>query len=204
MLALVVGVPLALVSAVRRNRAPDVATRGVLVVALGIPPFWLGLMLVAYPALKWGWFPSGGYGSGFTGHLTHLFLPALTLSVTFLAVLVRSLRASLIEVLAAQYVSLARLKGIATWRVYVRHVLRNAVRPALTIVGLNLSFLLGASVIVESVFAIDGIGSTLVEAILKRDFLLVQGIALVFGALVLLISLLVDLGQSALDPRRTA
>jgi peptide/nickel transport system permease protein len=203
-LAILIGVPLALLSAVRRNRAPDLATRAVLVVALGLPSFWIGLLLVAYPALKWGWFPSGGYGESLADHIYHLLLPALTLSITFLAVLVRSLRASLIDVLAAQYVDLARLKGITTARVYSRHILRNALRPALTIVGLNMSFLLGASVIVESVFAIDGIGNTLIQAILQRDFLVVQGIALVFGILVLLVTLIVDVLQSMLDPRQTA
>ena len=203
-LALLLGVPLALAAAIRRDRGADFAIRGVLVVALGLPSFWLGLLLVAYPALKWGWFPSGGYGTGFAGHVSHLFLPALTLSVTFLAVLVRSLRASIIEVLGAQYVSLARLKGVSTRRVYLRHVLRNALRPALTIVGLNMSYLLGASVVVESVYAVNGIGNTLVQAIQQRDFLVVQGIALVFGGLVLLVSLLVDLAQIALDPRQRA
>ncbi len=203
-LAMLLGVPLALISAVRRNRAPDLATRGLLVVALGLPSFWIGLLLVAYPALKWGWFPSGGFGENFVDHFSHLFLPALTLSITFLAVLVRSLRASLIDVLAAQYVDLARLKGISTSRVFSRHVLRNALRPALTIVGLNMSFLLGASVIVESVFAINGIGNTLIQAILQRDFLVVQGIALVFGILVLLVTLIIDVLQSMLDPRQTA
>ncbi len=203
-LALLIGVPLALWSALRRNRWPDHLVRGLLVVLLGIPSFWLGILLVTYLALETGWFPSGGYGTGLTGHLRHLFLPAVTLAVTFLAVLVRSLRASTLEVLEADYVALARLKGIPQRRLLSRHVLRNALRPAVTIVGLNMSFLLGASVIVESVFAVDGIGSTLVQAILARDFLLVQGIALVFGVIVLLITLVVDLTQTALDPRQGA
>jgi peptide/nickel transport system permease protein len=143
----------------------------------------------------------GGAGSGFPGELWHLFLPALTLALSFLAVLVRSLRASLIDVLDADYVSLAVLKGVTRRRVYVRHVLRNALIPAVTIVGLNLSYLLGASVVVESVFSVDGIGNTLVNAVLSRDYQLVQGIALVFGVLVLMITLAVDITQAALSPR---
>lgn len=200
-LAMVLAIPLALVAALRRGRLSDQLIRGSLVVALGIPSFWLGILLVTFVALRTGWFPSGGYGEGLLGHLWHLFLPALTLAVSFLAVVVRSLRASLFEVLESDYVALARLKGISRPRLVTHHLLRNALKPALTILGLNLSYLLGTSVIVESVFAINGIGNTLVSAILARDFLVVQGIALTFGILVIVITLLVDLARLALDPR---
>ena len=200
-LAMVLAIPLALVAALRRGRLSDQLIRGSLVVALGIPSFWLGILLVTFVALRTGWFPSGGYGEGLFGHLWHLFLPALTLAVSFLAVVVRSLRASLFEVLESDYVALARLKGISRPRLITHHLLRNALKPALTILGLNLSYLLGTSVIVESVFAINGIGNTLVSAILARDFLVVQGIALTFGILVIVITLLVDLARLALDPR---
>jgi peptide/nickel transport system permease protein len=202
-LALVAGVPLALIAAGRRDRLADHLIRGTLVLLLGVPSFWLGIMLVTYAALKLGAFPSSGYGSGFVQHITHLFLPAFTLAVTFLAVLVRSLRASIIEVVNADYVNLARLKGIPRRRVYIRHVMRNALRPAITIVGLNMSFLLGASLIVESVFGVNGIGNTMVQAVSSRDLPLVEGITLVFGVVVLLITLLVDCVQLALDPRST-
>ncbi len=169
-----------------------------------MPGFWIGLLMIGFLALRLGWFPAGGSGSGFAGDLWHLFLPALTLALSFLAVLVRNLRASLIEVLEADYVSLAVLKGIPRLRVYTRHVLRNALIPAVTIVGLNLSYLLGASVVVESVFSVDGIGNTLVNAVLSRDYQLVQGLALVFGVLVLLITLTVDIIQAALQPEGRA
>ena len=202
-LAMVLAVPLSLVAALRRGRLSDHLIRGSLVVALGIPSFWLGILLVTFVALRTGWFPSGGYGEGLFGHLWHLFLPALTLAVSFLAVVVRSLRASLFEVLESDYVALARLKGISWHRLMIHHLLRNALKPALTILGLNLSYLLGTSVIVESVFAINGIGNTLVSAILARDFLVVQGIALTFGVLVIVITMLVDLARLALDPRET-
>ncbi len=201
LIAVVVGVPLAMVSAVHNERWLDHGIKGTLVVGLGLPSFWIGLLLILFFALRLGWFPVGGSGRGFFDQLWHLFLPALTLALSFLAVLVRSLRASLIEVLEADYVSLAVLKGLPRLRVYTRHVLRNALIPAVTIIGLNLSYLLGASVVVESVFSVDGIGSTLVNAVLSRDYQLVQGIALVFGVLVLLITLAVDITQAALSPR---
>jgi peptide/nickel transport system permease protein len=201
-LAILLGIPLALLSALRVGRITDHTVRWTLVLLLGVPSFWLGIILVVYPGLKWGLFPSGGYGSGFAGHLEHLFLPALVLALSFLAVLVRSLRASLLQVLATDYVSLARLKGVGTLRLYGLHILRTALRPAITIVGLNVSYLLGAAVVVESVFAINGIGGTLVSAIGGRDYPLVQGITLVFGLVVLLITLTVDLVQIRLDPRQ--
>lgn len=201
LIAIVTGVPLALISAVRKESLLDHAIRGTLVAGLGLPSFWAGLLMIGFLALRLGWFPVGGAGSGFFGELWHLFLPAFTLALSFLAVLVRSLRASLIDVLQADYVSLAVLKGISTLRVYVRHVLRNALAPAVTIVGLNLSYLLGASVVAESVFSVAGIGNTLVNAVLSRDYQLVQGLALVFGMLVLLITLAVDIIQAWLSPR---
>ncbi len=201
MIAVVLGVPLAMISATHKEGWLDHSIKGSLVVGLGLPSFWIGLLLIAFLALRLKWFPVGGAGSGFPDELWHLFLPALTLALSFLAVLVRSLRASLIDVLDADYVSLAVLKGITRRRVYVRHVLRNALIPAVTIVGLNLSYLLGASVVVESVFSVDGIGNTLVNAVLSRDYQLVQGIALVFGVLVLMITLAVDVTQAALSPR---
>ncbi len=159
------------------------------------------MMLIAYLALRLGWFPPGGVGNGVWDQLWHLFLPALTLALTFLAVLVRSLRSRLIEVMRTDYVDAVRLKGISGARLLLQHVLRSGMVPVVALVGLNVSYLLGTSVVVENVFAIDGIGQQLVTAILQRDFLVVQGIVLVFGVLVVLIGLLSELAQAALDPR---
>lgn len=204
LLALLMGVPLAIISATNVGRGPDKLTRVILMASLAVPTFWIGVLLVKYLALDAGVFPVGGSGAGFLGHVGHLFLPALALSLTFLSVLVRSLRAVLIDVLGHDYTAFARLKGIGRRQLYVRHVLRNALPPAVTILGLNMSYLLGASVVVESVFAIDGVGNTLVSAVISRDYQLVQGLALVFALLVVAITLLVDLTQAALDPRRWA
>jgi len=168
---------------------------------MALPSFWIGAILIAFLGLNQGWFPSGGSGNGFFDALWHLFLPALTLAFTFLAVLVRSLRASVSDILHADFVDAARLKGLTRRRLLSRHVLRIALMPVVTLVGLNLSYLLGASVIVENVFAVDGIGQQLVGATLQRDFLVVQGITFIYGLLVIAISLAVDLTQAALDPR---
>jgi peptide/nickel transport system permease protein len=202
-LAVILGVPLAVLSATRRGGWTDQMVRTGLVVTLGLPGFWVGVLIVNFIALRTGLFPTGGYGSGLLDHIWHLFLPALTLALGFLAVMVRSLRASLIEVLEIDYVGLARLKGISRTQLYYRHVLRNAFAPALTILGLNMSFLLGASVVVEQVYAINGLASTLLTGVLARDYQLIQGITLVFGVIVIFITLTVDVVQAALDPRRT-
>jgi peptide/nickel transport system permease protein len=200
-LACVIGIPLAVVAAYSRNRWPDHAIRGVVVISFSLPSFWVGIVLVAVFGLRLGWFPTGGTGEGLVDRLWHLFLPALTLALTFLAVLVRGLRSSLSDVVRANFVDAARLKGISGSRVLVHHVLRIALVPAVTLVGLNVSYLLGASVIVENVFAVDGIGQQLVAAVLQRDFLVVQGITITFGLLVIVIGLVVEMIQVMLDPR---
>ena len=204
LLALLMGVPLAVIAANNAGGPADKGVRLILMVSLAVPTFWIGVLFVKYLALDAGVFPVGGEGTGFFGHVGHLFLPALALSLTFLSVLVRSLRAVLIDVLGHDYTAFARLKGISRRQLYMSHILRNALPPAVTILGLNMSYLLGASVVVESVFAINGIGNTLVSAVISRDYQLVQGLALVFALLVLAITLLVDLTQALLDPRRLA
>jgi peptide/nickel transport system permease protein len=203
-LALIIGIPLATVSAYRQGGWQDQVIRAGTVATLGLPSFWVGILLVTYLGLRLNWFPSGGTGTGVVGTVDHLFLPALTLALTFLAVVVRSLRASISEILRADHVDAARLKGISRFRVFSRHVLRLASLPVVALVGLNMSYLLGTSVIVENVFALPGMGQELVSSILQRDFLVVQGITLVFGLIVIVISTAVELIQAALDPRSAA
>lgn len=200
-IALVIGVPLAVLAAQHEGSWIDHGVRGSVVVTLGLPSFWIGIMLIAFLSLRLHWFPSGGDGTGPAGLLTHLFLPALTLAFTFLSVLVRSLRASVSDILRSDFVDAARLKGVGRTALLRRHVLRIAVIPAATLIGLNLSYLLGTSVVVENVFAVNGIGQQLVAAILQRDFVVVQGIALVFGLVVIGISVAVEVIHVALDPR---
>jgi peptide/nickel transport system permease protein len=200
-IALVIGVPLAVLAAQHQGSWIDHGVRGSVVVTLGFPSFWIGTMLIAFLSLRLHWFPSGGDGTGLTGMATHLFLPALTLAFTFLAVLVRSLRASVCDILRSDFIDAARLKGIGAGALLRRHLLRIAVIPVVTLVGLNMSYLLGASVVVENVFAVNGIGQQLVAAILQRDFVVVQGIALIFGLVVLAISVIVEVIHVALDPR---
>ena len=196
-----ISVPLAMIAASRKDAARDHVVRAVPLVGLGMPPFWLGFLLITAFAVKFHLFPVSGYGAGFLGHLQAMFLPALTIALALAPVVIRSLRASMLNVLGAEYITTARSKGVPGRRLFLRHVLRNAVIPAVTVLGINIGFLIGNTVIVEVVFSIPGIGQLMINSIFERDFPVVQGVTLVFGIMVVLVNLLADLGYAALDPR---
>jgi peptide/nickel transport system permease protein len=130
-----------------------------------------------------------------------MFLPSLTVALALTPVVIRSLRASMLNVLGADYVVTARSKGVPPHRLYQRHVLRNAVIPAVTVLAINIGFLVGATVIIEQIFAIPGIGQLMINSIFQRDFPVVQGVTLVFAIMVVLVNLLADMSYAALDPR---
>jgi peptide/nickel transport system permease protein len=200
-LAVLISVPLATIAASRKDGVRDHMVRAVPLLGLGMPPFWLGFLLIYGLAISLRLFPVSGYGSGFTGHLRSMFLPSLTVAVTLAPVVIRSLRASMLNVLGAEYITTARSKGVPGNRLFLRHVLRNAVIPAVTVLGINIGFLIGATVIIENIFAIPGIGQLMINSIFQRDFPVVQGVTLVFGVLVVLVNLLADMAYAALDPR---
>jgi peptide/nickel transport system permease protein len=200
-LAVAISVPLAMLAATRKNGLRDHVVRAVPLLGLGMPAFWLGLILQTVLAVKLRLFPVTGYGAGITGHLQSMFLPSLTVAVALCPVLIRSLRASMLNVLGAEFVTTARAKGVPGPRLFVRHVLRNAVIPAVTVLGINVGFLIGGTLIVEQVFAIPGIGSLMIQSIFQRDFPVVQAVALVFGIMVVLVNLLTDVAYASLDPR---
>ncbi len=200
-LAVVISVPLAMIAATRKDAVRDQVVRAVPLLGLGMPPFWVGILLVYALAIKVHAFPVSGYGSGIGGHLHAMFLPALTVAIALAPVVIRSLRASMLNVLGAEYITTARSKGVPSSRLFLRHVLRNAVIPAVTVLGINIGYLIGGTVIIESIFAIPGIGQLMINSIFQRDFPVVQGVTLVFGVLVVLVNLLADLSYAALDPR---
>jgi peptide/nickel transport system permease protein len=200
-LAIVISVPLAMIAASKRNGLRDQVVRAVPLFGLGMPPFWVGFLLIDAFAVHWRIFPVSGYGTGFGGHLVSLFLPSLTVAIALSPVVIRSLRASMLSVLGADYITTARSKGVPGSRLFVRHVLRNAVIPAITVLGINIGFLIGGTVIIENVFAIPGVGQLMINSIFQRDFPVVQGVTLVFAVLVVLINLLTDVGYALLDPR---
>ncbi|HEX3975993.1 MAG TPA: ABC transporter permease [Solirubrobacteraceae bacterium] len=199
--ALVVGVPLAIVAALRPNRLLDNVLRLGTTFVFAMPAFWLGLMLALIFGLELRWFPVSGYQGGVGGLLKTLTLPALTLGLPLATIVVRTLRSSLLEVLDSDYIDAARSRGLREVRIVTRHALRNAVMNTLTILSVNVGFLIGLSLVVEQVFQIPGLGSLLFNAVEKRDYQLVQTLALLAGTAVVLASLLADVTQAVLDPR---
>lgn len=200
-LGVLMAVPLAVLAAVRRNTWIDAVIRGVFQLGLSLPVFYVALQLLTLLGARLRWFPIGGYGENFGDHLYHLFLPAFTLGLNLAAILVRTLRASVIEVLTAEYVEFARAKGMSARVILGRHVLRNALISTVTLLGLNIGALIGGAVITETVFAIPGVGRLMVDAIFGRDYPVIQGLTLTFAILVSLVFLATDLIHARLDPR---
>lgn len=201
LLAIVFTVPPAILAARRKDRPLDHLIRGTFLVGLAIPSFWLGIIFILIFSLKLRLFPVSGYGATWPDRFHHLFLPSFTVALALAAILIRSLRSGLLEVLRSDYVRTARAKGLAEGAVMRRHVLRNAVLSTITVLGVNLTFLIGGTVVIETVFSLPGVGAMLVTAIYQRDYPVVQGITLIFAVLIILINLLVDLAYVALDPR---
>jgi peptide/nickel transport system permease protein len=201
LLSALIGVPLAIAAALRPHGWTDNAIRVGTTVGFAMPAFWLGLMLALIFGLDLGWFPVSGYSGGIGGLLRTLTLPALALGLALAAVVVRTLRSSLLEVLQSEYIEAARSRGLRELRVVGKHALRNSVMNTLTILTVNVGFLIGGTVVIEAVFQIPGLGSLLVEAVEKRDYQLVQALVLLAGAAVVLASLAADLVQAFLDPR---
>ncbi|MFP5475201.1 MAG: ABC transporter permease, partial [Gammaproteobacteria bacterium] len=174
------------------------------------PDFWLGQLLILAFAIGLGWLPSQGYNpvrgvapgwEGFVQHLRYLLLPALALSMRYLTLITRITRASMLEVMNADYILAARARGSAEWQVVLGHALRNAAAPVLTVIGYNLGFVLAGSALIEAVFAWPGIGRLLYESIAKRDYPVMLAILLMVSVTVVLANLLTDILHRLLDPR---
>jgi peptide/nickel transport system permease protein len=200
-LTLLIAVPMALWAASKPGALRDKLVRMISVAGLGVPSFWLGLVLIEYVAVEGGLLPAGGFGEGIGGHLESLFLPALTISAAFVTLVVRSLRAEILRVAETDYVVTARAKGISETRIRLRHVLRNALAPSVTIIAINIGFLFSGSLVVERVFSLGGVGDLMLTAISSRDFPVVQAVTLILALLVVLVNILGDLVQALLDPR---
>ncbi len=201
LIGILLALPLGILSARWRNRLPDHLVRLVTLVTFAMPPFWLGLILVRKFSLDLGWFPVSGYGTGFLGHVHALTLPSLTIGLFLASMLIRSLRASLIDIFSTEYIEAARARGASEVRVVLKHSLRNALISTITVLAVNLGFLIGGAVIVEKVFDVPGMGQLLVDSIFTRDFPVIQGLTLVFGVLVVSLNLISDLAYAAIDPR---
>ena len=201
LLAAVISLPIGFVSGLRRGGFLDQSARVFFTLSFAMPGFWLGIILILLFSVRVHWFPISGYGAGIGGHLYYLFLPALTIALGFSTVLVRSLRTATITTLQAEFIDTARMKGIRWSQVLRRHVFRNAVLAVVAVYGVNLAYLISTTVLVENVFSLPGLGTLLVNSVSSRDYPVVQGVTLLFALLIVLINLLADVTQAALDPR---
>ena len=199
--ALLVAVPLAILSARRRDRWPDHLVRLFTTTTFAMPSFWLGLLLTLIVGVKLGWLPTSGYGDTTLDHFKSLTLPAITVGLSAVAPLLRALRTSLIDNLDADYTEATRARGLSERRVLLKHVLRNSVVSTVTLISLSIAALLSGTVVVENVFSIPGLGSLLVTSVTARDFPIVQTLTLLFGFTAVFVSLATDLLYALIDPR---
>lgn len=204
LLTVCIAVPLGTVAAYKQGSWLDRGIMGFSVMGFSLPVFVIGYALIYIFSIKLGWLPVQGYqriGDGFGGWLLRLVLPSLALSVVFVAFIARMTRTSVLEVLGEDYVRTARAKGQTESRVLMRHALRNAAVPIVTVIGLSFAILIGGVVVTESVFTIPGLGLLTVEAVLARDFPTIQAVILLFSFIYVLINLAIDVSYTLLDPR---
>jgi ABC-type dipeptide/oligopeptide/nickel transport system permease component len=197
--AVLLGVPLGLIAAARHGSGLDTAAMTVALLGVSVPSFWLGLLLIIVFGVQLGWLPVSGYGGP-----RHLLMPAFVLGGFYAAQISRLTRTSLLEVLAQDFVRTARAKGLALRVVLLKHVLRNAALPVLTVLGVDFGRMLGGAVVVETIFAWPGMGRLAVQAVLGRDFPVVQGAAIMGAAVFLAVNLVIDLLYGWVDPRLRA
>jgi peptide/nickel transport system permease protein len=194
-------VALSVFAARRQGKLADQTVRLIGVLGLAIPVFWLALVLLRFFGVTLGWFPVAGFGETPTEHLHHLFLPALSTAFWVVPILMRNLRAALLDEMGRDYVLTGLSKGLGEKAVFRAHVFPNSLLPTINLFGLIVAYLLGGSVIVESVYAVPGMGKLMVDSILARDYYVVQGATLVFALTTILVMLVTDLVSSWLDPR---
>jgi ABC-type dipeptide/oligopeptide/nickel transport system permease component len=197
------GVPIGILTALKRNRAPDYAGRILSLVGISMPEFYLGILLMYILGIKLDLFPvlGGGDLKNLASRLQHLFLPALTLGIIMTAFISRMVRSSMLNVLGEDYVRTARAKGLHERVVIYKHALRNALIPTVTVIGIYMSILMGGSVLTEIIFSRPGLGKMMVFAVKDRDYIMLQSVIIIFSAFVFLFNLLTDLLYTLIDPR---
>jgi peptide/nickel transport system permease protein len=203
-IAMLIGIPAGIVGAVWRGRWIDQIVSTTAMLGASTPSFWLGLMLIQVFAVGLGWFPTSGYGdpgSPWATRAYHLILPALVLGTLNSALIIRFTRASMLDVLNEDYIRTARAKGLSEKTVILKHALKNALIPILTVLGLTLALMIGGAVVTETVFNLPGLGNLVVRAVLRRDYPVIQGALLAIAAVYVIINFCVDLLYIVVDPR---
>ncbi|MFW7359220.1 MAG: ABC transporter permease [Brucella sp.] len=204
LIACIIALPVGVYAAYRRGSFVDQAATTVAMLAASIPSFWLGLILMQFFAVRLNLFPVSGYGgpgSSFMDRMYHLILPAIALGLVSSALILRFTRASMLDVLGDDYIRTARAKGLIERRVIMKHALKNALIPILTVVGLTAAVLISGAVVTETVFGLPGVGNLVVSAVLRRDYPVIQGALLVIAGLYVLINFIIDMLYLFVDPR---
>ncbi len=204
LIGLFFAIPIGVYSAIRQDTALDYVGRTISILGVAVPYFWVGTMIMVYPALWWGWSPSVElirFTDDPIGNLKMFLLPAAVLGLFLSAVTMRMTRTMMLEVLRNDYIRTAWAKGASERIVIVRHALKNALIPVVTLIGIQVPVLVGGSVVIEQIFALPGMGLLLYEAVVNRDYPVISGVMLVLGVFILLVNLLVDLSYGLLDPK---
>lgn len=203
-IAALIGVPCGMAAAIWRGSWADQGLSGIAMLGASVPSFWMGLILIQFFAVHLGWFPASGYGDPGTPlgqRLYHLALPAMVLGLLNSALIIRFTRASMLDILGEDFVRTARAKGLPERVIMVKHVLRNALVPIITVLGLTVALMIGGTVVTETVFNLPGVGNLVVRAVLRRDYPVIQGTLLVIAGIYVFINLAVDLLYTLVDPR---
>ena len=200
-LSLIISFPLSYISSIKVNSYSDHLIRSIGLMGFAMPPFWVGILLILIFGLFLNLFPVSGYGEGFFGHIYHLFLPSLTIALFLSPMLTQTLRASILDNLSSDYVEVAKSKGLSNRSIIFSHVLKNSLIPVITILAVNISWLISGAVIIEYVFSIPGLGTLLIRAISYRDYTVIQGLCIVFSIMVVLVNFLADLCYMFINPR---
>jgi peptide/nickel transport system permease protein len=204
LLTVLIGVPAGVLSAVRQDTPVDLAVRWVSIFGMSVPTLWLGILLLLFPVIWWGWAPPVAYVHIWEDPIENLqlmLLPAITLAAASAAIVMRLTRSAMLDVLRNDFVRTARAKGLRERQVVMRHAVKNAMIPVVTFVGIQLVTLISGTVVVEQVFSLNGVGRLLFTGVFSRDYAIVQGLVLLIAVAVLLMNLLVDLIYGWLDPR---
>lgn len=202
--ALSVALPVGVLSAIRQDTAADYVARSFSILMLAVPSFWMGTMIMVFPSVWWGWSPEVRYVPFLEDplqHISNMLVPAIILGMALSAITMRMTRTMMLEVLRQDYIRTAWAKGLNERLVILRHALRNALIPVVTLIGLQAPLLIGGAVVIEQIFALPGMGLLLLDAVNQRDYPVITGVFLVVGVAVMLINLLVDLSYGLFDPK---
>jgi peptide/nickel transport system permease protein len=200
-LSIIIALFLSIYAAKNQGKFIDQIIRFFCIVGVGIPAFWLGIMYMIFFCIFLKIFPVSGYGDNFLEHLYHLFLPSLTIATALSPVLTRNLRSSLIHEMTSDYVDAAKSKGLNDKYIFNKHILKNSLVPTINLLGVNFAWLIGGTVVIETVFSIPGLGSLMVSSIFARDYLVVQCVTIFFAVLIIFTNFIVDIFTALIDPR---